>query len=91
MTNPNKEPLNAEYWLDVLKPVFRDKKVILAGGVLAGQLPRARQIKGIGAESTFILATEGMGTGDTPSKEDDHWFSLDPPPSNNLINVIHAG
>lgn len=91
MTNPNQEPLDAEYWSDVLKPVFQDKKVILAGGVVAGQLPRARQIRALGAESTFILATEGMGTGDTPTKEDGEWFAIDPPHSDDLVDAIHAG
>jgi len=91
MSTPNQEPLNAEYWSDILKPVFEGKKVILAGGVVASQLPRARQIKELGAESTFILATEGMGTGDMPTKDDGEWFAIDPPHSDDLVDAIHAG
>lgn len=91
MTNPIQEPLNVKYWSDILKPVFEGKKVILAGGVVAGQLPRARQIKQLGAQSTFILATEGMGTGETPTAEDGEWIAIDPPHSNDLVDAIHAG
>lgn len=90
MTDPNREPINAEYWSDVLRPIFQDKKVILAGGVVANQLPRARQIRELGAESTFILATEGMGTGDAPTMEDGDWFALDPPHAEDIIDTIHA-
>ena len=91
MNNHNNEPLSPEYWYNLLRPVFTGKKVILAGGVVAGQLPRARQIKALGAESTFILATEGMGTGDAPTTEDGDWFAVEPQPSNNIIDSIHAG
>jgi hypothetical protein len=89
--DPNKEPLAAEYWTEVIKPVFAGKKVIMAGEVIAGLIPRARQIRELGAESTFMLATEGMGTGDTPTEEDGHWFALDAPHSEDLVDAIHAG
>lgn len=90
MTNPNQEPPGAEYWTQLIRPVFEDKKVILAGGVVASQLPRAKQLRELGAASTFILATEGMGTGAAPTEEDGDWFALDPPPTNDLIEEIHA-
>ncbi len=91
MTTPNQEPINAEYWLNVLKPVFQNKRVIFAGGVVASQLSRAKQIREMGAKSTFILATEGMGTGDTPTKDDGDWLLVDPPHSDDLVDAIHAG
>jgi hypothetical protein len=91
MTNHNQEPVNAEYWLEAMRPVFEGKKVILAGDVIAGLIPRARMIRELGAESTFMLATEGMGTGDAPTEEDGHWFALDAPHSENIVEAIHAG
>jgi hypothetical protein len=91
MTNPNHESVNAEYWLEAMRPVFEGKKVILAGDVIAGLIPRARMIRELGAQSTFMLATEGMGTGDAPTEEDGHWFALDAPHSDNIVEAIHAG
>lgn len=91
MNNPNQEQVSAEYWSAILNPVFSGKKVILAGGVVADQLPRARQIKALGAESTFILATEGMGTGKAPNSEDGDWFAVEPQHTSNIIDSIHAG
>lgn len=91
MNNPNHEQISAEYWSDILNPVFSGRKVILAGGVVAGQLSRARQIKALGAESTFILATEGMGTGETPTSEDGGWFAVEPQHTSNIVDSIHAG
>lgn len=91
MTNHNQEPVGAEYWSEALRPVFVGKKVIVAGDVIAGLIPRARMIRELGAESTFMLATVGMGTGDTPTEEDGHWLALDAPHSENIIEAIHAG
>lgn len=89
MANHNTEPVSAEYWAEVLKPVFQGRKVILAGDVIASLLPQAKQIRELGAESTFMLATEGMGTGDTPTKEDGQWFALEVPPPSDIVDAIH--
>jgi hypothetical protein len=91
MNNANQEQGSAEYWSEILKPVFGDRKVILAGGVVAAQLQRARQIKALGAESTFILATEGMGAGEHPNSEDGGWFAVEPEHTNTMVDAIHAG
>jgi len=90
MPTPNQEP-TPEYWLEAMRPTFEGKKVILAGDVIAGLIPRARMIRRLGAESTFMLATEGMGTGDAPTEEDGHWFAMDAPHSENIVEAIHAG
>jgi hypothetical protein len=90
MTQHNQEPANTEYWSEALRPTFAGKKVIVAGDVIAGLIPRARMIRELGAESTFMLATEGMGTGDAPTEEDGHWFALDASPNENIVEAIHA-
>lgn len=89
--NHNQAPDEYQYWSEALRPVFAGKKVIVAGDVLAGLIPRARMIRQLGAESTFMLATEGMGTGDAPTEEDGHWMALDAPLSDNIVQAIHAG
>lgn len=90
IANPNQEPIGVEYWTQLLRPVFEDKKVVLAGGVVASQLPRAKQLRELGAASTFILATGGMGTGATSTEEDGDWFALEPPQVDDPIEEIHA-
>lgn len=91
MANPDKEPLSSKYWIEAIKPVFQGKKIILAGENITSLLPRARQLRELGAESTFILATGGMGTGDVPTEEDGKWFALDTPESGDIIEAIRAG
>jgi hypothetical protein len=88
--HPSQEPYSAEYWSNVIRPVFQDKKIIVAGETVAGALPRARALKALGAESTFILATEGTGTGDMPTKDDGHWFALDAPEASDIVETIQA-
>lgn len=91
LANLNQEPVNYNYWLDVMRPVFEGRKVIVSGNSIAGLLPRARMIRGLGAESTFMLATDGMGTGDTPTDDDGGWLAIEAPHSSNIIEAIHAG
>lgn len=76
------------HWAESLRPVFADKKVILTGEVLAGILPRARTVMSLGAESTFILATEGVGTGETPTEQDGTWMTLDLPVCEDLTQAV---
>lgn len=90
MQNHNQEPLTAEYWANMLRPVFDGKKIILTGSVIAGLLPQSKQLKELGAESTFMLSVEGMGTGDMPSEDDDHWFAMDPASASDLVDAIHT-
>lgn len=90
MTNLDTELKNAEYWLEALKPVFQGKKVILTGEMIAGIIPRARQVRELGSQSTFMLATEGMGTGDEPTEEDGEWLALEAPESSDIVDAIHA-
>ena len=48
-----------------------------------------RQVKSPELAETFILATEGVGTGELPTGN--NWLALDPPKSHHLIDLIHAG
>lgn len=91
MTNPNQEPADTKFWLDAMRPVFEGKKVILAGEVIAGLIPRARTARELGAESTFMLATGGLGTGDVPTAEDGPYFVLDTPHSDDIVEAIRVG
>ena len=86
----NQEPMDSAFWSGALRPVFEGKKVIVAGGTIASLIPRAQQIRELGATSTFMLATEGLGTGDTPTNEDGHWLAIDAPPAENIVEAIHA-
>jgi hypothetical protein len=91
MPDHDKDLTGAEYWTDAIKPVFAGKKVIVAGEVIAGLIPRARQIRELGAESTFMLAAEGMGTGEIPTEADGHWLALETAPTKDLVEAIRAG
>lgn len=91
MNNTNEKQLAAAYWADILKPVFQGKRIILVGELIAALLPRARQLKEMGAESTFMLATEGVGAGDSPTEDDGEWIALDVPAAGDIVEALHAG
>lgn len=90
-THQETEPNNVEYWKQALSPVFQGRKVIITGGAIASILPRSRMVRELGAESTFMLATEGMGTGDTPNDTDGQWVKLDLPAAEDLTRSIEQG
>ena len=54
----------AEYYSDLLRPVFKGRRIILIGsGPLMAQMGVAHQLRALGAERPFVLASMlGMGT-----------------------------
>jgi len=88
---PNQEPLSENYWTDLLRPVFDGRQVIVAGDTVAQMVPIARLIKSLGAQSTFMLGTQGAGSGDTPTAEDGDWLAIDAPAVSNIVAAVHTG
>jgi hypothetical protein len=88
--NRTPELTTVHYWTDLLRPIFCGKKVIVTGDPVAGLLPTARLVRELGAESTFILGTQGAGTGDLPDPADGEWLALDPPPTKSFLEAILA-
>ena len=87
-TSQENEPNNIDFWRQALAPIFKDKKIIITGEVVASILPRARMLRELGAQSTFMLATEGTGTGEPPSDDDDPWTTLNLPAAEDLTQAI---
>src|SRR5690242_16746272 len=58
-----------------LESIFAGKKVIVTGRFIAELVPRARKLRDLGATSTFLLATAGMGAV-KPSEEDGPYFNI---------------
>ncbi len=52
------------------------RRVVLAGGVLAGSAPRVRRLRELGAERVLVVAGS-VGTGELPSPEDAEWVVTD--------------
>jgi hypothetical protein len=66
--------MNEGHYWDILRPLFDGRKVISAGGVLAGSGQLVDQLKQLGATDVFVLA-DTVGTGDVPT--DVPFFDLD--------------
>jgi hypothetical protein len=64
------------YWRDLLRPVFKGKKVIIIGGPVAASTGLARDLLDLGAQKPFILA-DSVGTGELPSKDEAEWHSME--------------
>ena len=52
------------------------KKIVLAGGVVAGATPRVAQLRRLGAERVLIVGSS-IGTGALPDAEDAEWVVAD--------------
>lgn len=89
--NREEEIVGVEYWRKILESVFQDKKVIVAGEIAAGLLPRTRQVRQLGALTTFMLATDGVGASDVPAEDSGEWFAIGAPDPSNLVKAIHNG
>jgi hypothetical protein len=58
--------------VEVLRPVFAGRKVVLTGGPLAALTGLCRRLRDLGAARPFLLAT-GMGTGEVPAADEAEW------------------
>jgi len=68
--------MDVDYYRDLVRRLVEGRRFILAGGVLAGYPKVVKQLRSLGADRPFIVAS-GRGTGEVPSKEDADWVNLD--------------
>ena len=68
--------LDAQYYRDLLDPVFRGRRFLIIGGTIAGQLSLARELRGLGAERPFLLGS-ALGARRAPDPEEAAWRTLD--------------
>jgi hypothetical protein len=57
---------------DLLRPLVAGRKLVLAGAPLAAMTGMGRQLRELGAERPFLLAT-GIGTGEVPGPDEAEW------------------
>jgi len=57
---------------DLLRPLVAGRKLVLAGAPLAAMTGMCRQLRELGAERPFLLAT-GIGTGEVPGPDEAEW------------------
>ncbi|NOY54989.1 MAG: hypothetical protein GXP34_03290 [Actinobacteria bacterium] len=68
--------MDTKYYRDLVRPLVEGRKFILAGEPLAGYPRLVKQLRSLGADRLFLIAS-GRGTGDLPSEEDAEWVMLD--------------
>ena len=65
------------YYNDLLRPVFSDRKFLIAGPIAVGLGGLARRLTGLGAERPFLIAgSEGTGALPTPEEAELHVLGL---------------
>ena len=78
--NDNNSPLAEEataYYTELLRPVFADRKWLIAGPVAVGLGGLARRLTALGADRPFLIAgTEGTGATPTPEEAELHVLGL---------------
>ena len=65
------------YYNDLLRPLFSDRKFLIAGPIAVGLGGLARRLTGLGAERPFLIAgSEGTGVLPTPEEAELHVLGL---------------
>ncbi len=82
--------VDAAYYLDLLRPLFKGRRVILAGMVLAGATPLVDMLRRLGADRCLVVAT-GLGTGPLPSPESTDWVFFPPYTSDVVTELREIG
>src|SRR5204862_8174347 len=82
--------MDPSYWTDLLRPIFQDRKVIIAPGPVVGGVSTARTVTQLGSRRPFILGTEGTGAGELPGEDEAEWFALEPV-GDTLMEMIRNG
>src|SRR4051794_23410299 len=82
--------MDPSHWTDLLRPIFRDRKVIVAGGPAAGLVGMARRVAELSGRRPFILGTEGTGTGELPSEDEADWIAVDTS-GDSMMEIIRNG
>ncbi len=78
------------YWINLLKPLFTGKKIVLTGDNVAGLLRTARLLRELGSELPFILGTGGKDAGTLPTPEEAQWLTLELPPKTGFVEAVHV-
>lgn len=67
--------MEAEYYRELVRPTIAGRRWILAGAPATGFTSLAKQLRELGAERSFIIASS-IGTGDLPAEDDAQWVDL---------------
>lgn len=67
--------MEAEYYRELVRPTIAGRRWILAGAPATGFTSLAKQLRELGAERSFIIASS-TGTGDLPAEDDAEWVDL---------------
>jgi len=78
--------MDVEYYRMLVRPLVEGRKFILAGAPLAGFPTLVKQLRSLGADRVFLVAT-GLGTGELPSEEDAEWVVLDLPSTDVMEDI----
>ncbi len=79
--------MNVDYYRDLIRPVFRDKKIILATGVIAGMAKGIDTLEELGAAGCLLVGA-GEGTGEVPDPDEVPWVvAIDESPPDFLTGI----
>lgn len=76
MSGSESAEADAEYYRELLRPIFGGRRFILIGSPVASYRGLSRQLRQLGAERPFLLGTF-LGTGPIPGAEGPEWRSAE--------------
>ena len=82
--------MDVEYYRSLVRPLVDGRKFILGGAVLAAFPTGVAQLRSLGAERPFIIAS-GLGTGPGPSPDDAEWVVVDVTAGNAIEGIRRSG
>jgi hypothetical protein len=78
-------------YAELLRPLVAGRRVVLAGGVVAGFTSVAELIRRLGAEAVLVVGTEGVGSGPPPAPDVASWIAAKPAAADSLLAMLRAG
>jgi hypothetical protein len=80
--------VDAEYYQELFRGIFKDQRIIIVGLPLAGTLDAVNRFRRLGSERCLVLAS-GPGTGTFPNPDDAEWLILEHR-SSDVVAELHA-
>lgn len=82
-------PVDAAGYQDLLRPLFKRRRVILVGGPVAAWTQTCALVRRLGATAVLVVGTEGVGVG--PMPDDATWVAAGSNEDNTVLGSIRDG
>jgi hypothetical protein len=82
--------MDLTHWLEILKPIFQGKRVVVVSQTAASSTEKVRQVMACGAAETLVVSTSGAGLGESPTSLGARVIELNTPDDGSRMGPMRA-